>query len=105
MLITGLTIFGAFTLYIVVGLWCICLRWPLRGGLAMAIISLVPLLLPVPAESEAPGSGLPTALMLMPALLMIAVGLAAAIVRWVIWHSRKGRPMERQPRSGIDALD
>ena len=104
MLSTGLTIFGAFTFYIVVGLWCIYLRWPLRGGLAMAIISLVPLLLAVPVESEAPGSGLPTALMLMPALLMIAVGLAAAIVRWIIRPSRKGRRMERHRSSGIDAL-
>jgi len=96
-MIDGLVIFAAFALYLTVGCWLIYRRWPLRGGIGMAMISLIPLLLPVPTDSEAPGSGLPTALMLMPAMLMIAVGLAAPFVRLVILASGKGR------RSGTPA--
>jgi hypothetical protein len=88
----GLALYAIAVLYIGVGVWVIHRRWPLRGGLMLLAISLLPLLLiPGSPDSEAPGSAAPAALMSIPALLLIAVGLFAFAVRLSLRGLRRRR--------------
>ncbi len=80
-MLLGLILFAIFVLYSWVGVWLLYFRWPLRAGLALAAISLLPLLIPESPESEVPGAGLPTALLMIPALSLIAIGSIAAVGR------------------------
>lgn len=82
MLVTGLILYAIGMLYLIVGVWLIYMRRLLSGGLLLAVISLLPLvLMPNSPDSEAPGEGLPTALMMIPSLLLIVTGLVAFGVR------------------------
>ena len=93
-LVVGLVLLATTVFYVGASLWLLFKGWPLRAGLAMAAVSLLPLLVPDLPDSEAPGSGLPTAMMLLGALLMIATGLFMAAVRYVsrlLKARRRGR--------------
>lgn len=83
-LIEGLVLLATVALYVGAGLWLLFKGWPLRAGLALAVIALLPLLVPDPPNSEAPGSGLPTAAMLLPSLFLIPTGLIMAASRYAL---------------------
>src|ERR1700744_2093238 len=92
-LATALGFFAIVMAYISVGVWTLHMRRPLAGGLTMAVISLLPLVLtPASPNSEVPGDGILPALMLMPSLVLIAVGLIAFAVRLSIRLLRQRKP-------------
>ena len=77
-------------LYIVVAIWLLARQWPLRAGLAMVVVALLPLVWQaIFTDSGALGFGLLAALLLVPAFLLIAAGLLVAGARLV---SRRWRP-------------
>lgn len=96
MLVTGLVLLVTVAIYTGAVVWLLYLRWPLRAGLAMAAIASLPLFIPQSADSEAPGSGLPTALLLLPALALIGGGLIAAVVRLALKLVRRRRSASLQ---------
>jgi hypothetical protein len=71
-------------LYAVVPIYLIYRGWPLRAGLAMLLVALLPLTWQgVFTDSDAKGFGILLAVMLPFPLLIIAWGLIAAILRGV----------------------
>lgn len=69
-------------LYVGVGIWLLVLRWPIRAGLAMASIALLPLIWQALfTDSEAHGAGLVPVFLLLPAVLLILGRLIFIAVR------------------------
>jgi hypothetical protein len=71
-------------LYVAVGIWLLIKGWPLRAGLTMGAISLLPLIWQIKfTDSEALGFGFLLIWMLPIPILLTAVGVIAPVVRWV----------------------
>ena len=86
--VEALFIFGPFVLCLIVGAYLTIQGRPLIAGLAIVAISILPLVLIPPArDSEAPGSGIPTAVMLMAGVVVIGLGLLDKLVQ--AFHNRR----------------
>lgn len=74
-----------FVLYVAVPGYLLFFRgWPLRAGLAMLLVVFLPLTWQVNfTDSEAMGFGLLLVIMLPIPLLLVGIGLVAAIARFV----------------------
>lgn len=71
-------------LYVAVGIWLLSKGWPLRAGLAMGAIALLPLTWQIKfTDSEALGAGFVAVILLLIPILLIIVGVIAPIVRRV----------------------
>ncbi len=69
-------------LYVGVGIWLLILRWPIRAGLAMAVIALLPLAWQALfTDSEAHGAGLVPVFLMLPPILLILGRLIFVAVR------------------------
>ena len=69
-------------LYVGAAVWLFFLRRPILAGVAMGIIALIPpVWQAIFTDSEARGEGLLSALMLLPAILLIVCGTLAALLR------------------------
>jgi hypothetical protein len=82
----------AFMLYLTVGTTLLMNGWPFRAGLAAAVAALAPAVGQILfTDSDAPGFLILLPLMLLPALLLMAVGAGLAFWR------RASRTGERRP--------
>ena len=74
-IISFLLMILAPALYLLAGIAFLRRRWPIRAGLAMALVSFFPLLWQAWfTDSEAPGFAFLLMLMLPPALLVMVIG-------------------------------
>jgi len=77
-------------LYCVAAVWLLIRGWPIRAGLAMAVIAWLPLWWQVTfTDSEAKAFGLLLVVLLPLPLLLIGGGLVAIVVRAAVgWRAR-----------------